>query len=129
MSSRSGLIVVSRVIGVASSLLAASVTSASAAVRQCAPVITATATDQKDEQSARRNAVIAWTNAARQLGPQYTSWRLAVDRSASCSKIEDTTGYLCKVIAAPCTIQQNPNLAPPITKNNPNTKPATGISL
>ncbi|NOU04551.1 MAG: hypothetical protein HOO99_00025 [Hyphomicrobiaceae bacterium] len=108
-------------------------TQAHAAVRQCAPAVTSVATDRTDEQNARRNAITAWANEARKLGVQYTSWRLAIDRSVICSKVEDV-GFRCKVTAAPCTIQQNPSLAPPVRKPEAGPKPAgpkpaNGISL
>ena len=84
---------------------------AHAAVRQCFPVVNATAEHPSSEAEARRRAMADWTVAANKFGQNFTRWQLADKRRIFCSKSQ-TGSFLCAVSGAPCTISQVPK-APP----------------
>jgi hypothetical protein len=87
------------------------IATAQAAVRRCGDVISISADDPTSDTFARQKALSAWIAAAGRLGPAYTSWRLAIDRTLSCAK-GPKGGFQCQAIARPCGISQNPNAEP-----------------
>lgn len=87
---------------------AGSMSSSSAAVRLCKAPLAATGTHPQNELDARKAALVQWTQAARVYGEGYTSWRLADQRSLTCSTAAG--GVLCQAVGSPCTISQTPSL-------------------
>ncbi len=102
-------------------LTAGSMNASSAAVRLCKAPLAATGTHPQNELDARKAALVQWTQAARVYGDGYTSWRLADQRSLTCSTA--AAGVLCQAVGAPCTISQTPSLPGHKAPREPGKKP------
>ncbi len=89
-------------------------TPATAAVRRCGDFIATAGEDRVSENAAKQKAMTLWVEAAGQHGPAFTAWRLAIDKSLSCSKLADGM-YRCQVLARPCGVTQVPDALPPGT--------------
>jgi hypothetical protein len=87
---------------------------ASAAVRKCGDFVAAAGEDRGAEVGARQKAMAGWIESASKLGPAYSAWRLATDKSLSCLKLADGT-HRCQALARPCGITQAPDALPPRT--------------
>ena len=87
--------------------LALQVLPASSAVRQCEPLLSATAAVARTEIEARRQSLQDWLAKAKQIGPGYTRWELAYNRRIECQKAA-SGGFQCQATAMPCTIKQVP---------------------
>jgi hypothetical protein len=96
--------------------------SASAAVRKCGDFVAAAGEDRGAELVARQKAIAGWIESASKLGPAYSAWRLAIDKSLSCQQLADGT-HRCQVLARPCGIAQAPDALPPGTDPAPPIKP------
>jgi hypothetical protein len=93
---------------------------AHAAVRKCGDFIAAAGEARGSEVAARQKAMTGWIESAGKLGPAYSAWRLAIDKSLSCLKLADGT-HRCQAMGRPCGIAQAPDTLPP------GTDPATPI--
>jgi hypothetical protein len=109
----------SRVLGllvVAAGLCGGAAPSASA-VRTCGQPITGDVATAPTEVEGRRKALESWSRKAATLGPGYTSWRLANNRTLQCKPVTaPATGFSCAAFAAPCIISQVPDAPPPAAK-------------
>ena len=92
---------------VATCLLSAAPEAARAAIASCLAPLSGKPAQARGETEARRQALADWTDRARQIGPEYTRWQLAFDRSIDCSRTADG-GFLCQAVGRPCTIKQVP---------------------
>jgi hypothetical protein len=95
---------------------------ASAAMRKCGDFVAAAGEDRGSEIVARQKAMAGWIESASKLGPAYSAWRLAIDKSLSCLKLADGT-HRCQALARPCGIAQAPDNLPPGTDPAPPIKP------
>jgi hypothetical protein len=93
----------------------------SAAVRKCGDFVAAAGEDLGSEVIARQRAMASWIEGASKLGPAYSAWRLAIDKSLSCLKLADGT-HRCQALARPCGITQTPDALPPGTDPAPPSK-------
>jgi len=91
-----------------------------AAVRKCGEFV-AFAGEDGTELAAKQKALRGWAAAASRLGPAYTLWRNAVDRSLSCLVLQNGM-HRCQAFGRPCGIAQNPNALPPGTIAPPVTR-------
>ena len=91
-------------------LLALSVSAhhASAAVRQCGPVISSEIVTAPNEQAARKGALDQWRAKAAKLGPDFDNWVVAGMKNLKCFPKPGGT-FECVAFGAPCVIEQNPN--------------------
>ena len=87
---------------------------AGASTRWCDETIAASGEDPSSELKAKQKAMTAWIAAASKLGPVYSVWRNAVDRSLSRLKLPDGT-HRCQAYGKPCGISQIPGVRPPGT--------------
>ena len=85
-----------------------------AATRTCGEVIATAGEDPASDLKAKQKAMAGWLAAAAKLGPAYSVWRNAIDRSLSCLKLADGTRR-CQAYARPCGITQIPGALPPGT--------------
>ena len=83
---------------------------ASAAVRRCTPALTGGPQDAAAEVEAKQKALASWSVKASVYGTAFTSWRLAINRTLSCSK--GPAGFTCEARGAPCALQQVPGPPP-----------------
>ena len=86
-----------------------------AAVRECLPLLSSAPKTAKDEATAKQLALADWLEKAARLGPGYTRWQLAIDRSIDCRN--SPAGILCLAVGRPCVIEQVPTQKP-----KPNTR-------
>lgn len=105
-------------VGLAPALIPAT---APAASKQCQPVVIATGGHPQSELEARKAAVLQWIAAAKVYGEGFTRWQLAHQRSLTCQQVA-TGGHLCRAIARPCVITQNPEQ--PLPQPDPLPKPS-----
>lgn len=88
-------------------VMAATDTTAEAAVRVCKDAI-ATSASGGSETVAKKSALDQWKAGAAMIGPGYTSWRLAVEKILSCRRTAGET--VCNLRGRPCTLRQVPTL-------------------
>jgi hypothetical protein len=81
-------------------------TAASAAMRYCIATVVGEGVGES-EIDAKREAMGAWKTQSVAAGVAHPSWRIALERSLACRASGDG-GFICKAIAAPCTISQVP---------------------
>lgn len=79
---------------------------AGAAMRYCTTAVTGTGT-AGSEQKARKVAMDDWKEKSIVAGIEHPAWRIALAKSLDCKSAADG-GYICNVVAAPCTISQVP---------------------
>lgn len=84
---------------------------AQAAVRQCKAPVAASGVHPSSELEAKKAAVDQWIAAARLHGEGFMSWRLAHQRSLTCSAAAG--GILCQAVGSPCIISQTPDKPTP----------------
>jgi hypothetical protein len=107
---------------------------AGAAVRVCADLLVGASAPAATEAQARQQALDQWSSQAAVHGPNYTSWRLAIDRQIVCAPLpgpqsgpqsgpqpgpqsgpqskQTGTASACAARARPCRIEQAPNRKP-----------------
>lgn len=102
-------------------MAAGAMSSGNAAVRLCKAPLAATGAHPQNELDARKAALVQWTQAARVHGEGYTSWRLADQRSLTCSTA--ASGVLCQAVGSPCIISQTPSLPGHNAPRDPGKKP------
>ena len=103
-----------------------------AAIRYCQPMLIGAERTAATEVEARKLALESWVQSARQLGAEFTGWRIANNKTLSCRKSPAARSgggdgqalvFTCQARAAPCTISQVPlESAPPPSVPNPATK-------
>jgi hypothetical protein len=109
-----------------------------AAVRVCLEAVTSGQKIEASEEAARKTALDAWVKAVEINGPQFSSWRLALERELTCKPAADAR-FECEARARPCTIQQQPPkdlpliprkdpLAPPKDAPAPAKPPPKGVN-
>ncbi len=81
---------------------------ASAAVRQCGPVISSEVVTAPDEQAARKGALDQWRAKAAKIGPDFDNWVMAATKNLKCFP-KSGGSFECVAFGAPCVIEQNPN--------------------
>lgn len=98
-----------------------------AATRVCADLISGSGEDRQSEMVAKQQALAAWTSAAAKLGPAFTLWRNAAQKSLACTS--GAAGWKCAANARPCGVAQVPGTMPPGTQipKSPATKPSKWI--
>ena len=94
------------------SILALSPSGATAAVRQCWPIVSSEIASAPTERDAKKMALEQWRAKAQALGPGLDSWRLAHDKSLKCFP-KDPQSFECIAFGAPCVIDQTPKSRPP----------------
>jgi hypothetical protein len=94
------------------SMLALSTSAASAAVRQCWPIVSSEIASAPTELDAKKKALAQWRAKAQALGPGLDSWRLAHDKSLKCFP-KAPGSFECIAFGAPCVIDQTPKSPPP----------------
>jgi hypothetical protein len=87
---------------------------ASAAVRQCWPIVSSEIASAPTELDAKKKALEQWRAKAQALGPGLDSWRLAHDKSLKCFP-KAPGSFECIAFGAPCVIDQTPK-SPPAAK-------------
>ena len=99
---------------------------AHAAVRTCKPPVTSDIVEAETEQAGKRKALQSWTLKASAFGVGYTSWQLATNRALVCKSAQKSgvRSFACVATAAPCTIQQAPDVpgarpADPLPRGTP----------
>ena len=99
----------SQVAGLAALCLGMAVASgqdtALAAVRVCHPSHTGGQHTAASEIEARQATLAVCRKLAELHGPGYGAWRLAINKSLSCSRQSDGR-YVCEAFGAPCVLQQ-----------------------
>lgn len=85
--------------------------SAAAAMRSCGDFIASAGEDRQSEIAAKQKAMTGWIESASKLGPAFSAWRIAIDKSLSCRLLADGT-HRCQAFARPCGISQVPDAAP-----------------
>ena len=88
--------------------IAAGPSQASAAVRQCGPVVSSDVVTSANEQEARKGAIGQWRTKAAKLGPDFDNWVMAATKNLKCFPKTGGT-FECVAFGAPCVIEQNPN--------------------
>ena len=84
-----------------------------AATRVCGDFIAGSGEDRQSEMVAKQQALTAWTSAAAKLGPAFTLWRNAAQKSLACTS--GAAGWKCAANARPCGVAQVPGTMPPGT--------------
>ena len=85
---------------------------AQAATRVCGEFIAVAGEDANSETRAKQKALAGWISAASQVGPAFTLWRNAAEKSLSCLRLPQG-GWRCQAYARPCGVSQVPGRAPP----------------
>ena len=80
---------------------------ASAAIRQCGPVISSEVVTAANEQEARKGALVQWRAKAAKIGPDFGNWVVAGMKNLKCFPKAGGT-FECVAFGAPCVIEQNP---------------------
>jgi hypothetical protein len=92
---------------VGAALLAGSAGGALAATRVCAPRLDGVWHSAATERAARTGALASWVAQAGRLGPAFASWRLANNKSITCSA--PAGGQVrCQARGSPCIMSQVP---------------------
>lgn len=79
---------------------------ASAVTRVCGPRLDGVWHSATTERAARSGALASWVEQAGRLGPAFASWRLAGNKSITCSAAGGQVR--CQARGSPCIISQVP---------------------
>jgi hypothetical protein len=87
-------------------LVAATMSPAGAAVRECRDIISSEIAPGDTELNAKIKAIEQWQTSALKFGQGFNAWRLAYDKSLQC--YPKGSAFECVAIGRPCMINQAP---------------------